>query len=88
MTAGQSAEGPLLHLKEHPEAFRLSPVAVTDRALDARWTVDEVADLEFVRAVYAALGDRLDVRWGEVLDLLARRPDLARLNAHVRQKTP
>ena len=41
-----------------------------------RWTVDEPADLEFARAVYAALGTG---EWGqrEVLDLLVRSPGLA-----------
>jgi spore coat polysaccharide biosynthesis protein SpsF (cytidylyltransferase family) len=46
---------------------------------DHRWTVDEPADLEFVREVYARLGDGpfgLD----EVLSLLSREPELREIN--------
>lgn len=47
-----------------------------------RWTVDEPVDLEFVRAVY----DRLFVEnptfsWLDVVNLLRRDPQLARINA-------
>ena len=46
-----------------------------------RWTVDEVADLDFVRAVYTKLGE--DFGMQDVLDLLERRPELAQINAHI-----
>jgi spore coat polysaccharide biosynthesis protein SpsF len=87
-TAPRDREHVTLYLKEHPEVFRLSPVEITDRGLDGRWTVDEPDDLAFVRAVVDALGGREDLHWREVLDLVERRPDLARINAHVRQRVP
>lgn len=43
-----------------------------------RWTVDYPEDLEFVRGVYAELGQ--DFRTADVLDLLKRRPELVRLD--------
>ncbi|MDA1349270.1 MAG: aminotransferase class III-fold pyridoxal phosphate-dependent enzyme [Chloroflexi bacterium] len=49
---------------------------------DHRWVVDEPADLEFVRRVYAELygGPESEFGMNEVLDLVARRPHLRRMN--------
>jgi spore coat polysaccharide biosynthesis protein SpsF (cytidylyltransferase family) len=44
-----------------------------------RWTIDEPADLEFVRGIYAEFGAARDFRIPDILDLLARRPELQRL---------
>jgi glutamate-1-semialdehyde aminotransferase/spore coat polysaccharide biosynthesis protein SpsF (cytidylyltransferase family) len=44
---------------------------------DYRWTVDNPADLEFVRKVYEAVGAERDFGFQEVFDLLKERPDLA-----------
>jgi spore coat polysaccharide biosynthesis protein SpsF (cytidylyltransferase family) len=44
-----------------------------------RWTIDEPADLEFVRRIYEALHRSLDFRMADILDLLARRPELQQL---------
>jgi glutamate-1-semialdehyde aminotransferase/spore coat polysaccharide biosynthesis protein SpsF (cytidylyltransferase family) len=41
-----------------------------------RWTVDHPADLEFVRAVYAAFAGKTDFRYREILELLKARPEL------------
>jgi glutamate-1-semialdehyde 2,1-aminomutase/spore coat polysaccharide biosynthesis protein SpsF len=46
-----------------------------------RWTVDEVSDLEFARAVYARFKPNEKFGWREVLGLLDRDPDLAQLNS-------
>ena len=46
-----------------------------------RWTVDEPADLEFVRAVYTELGEDFDMN--DVLALLERKPELVEINAHI-----
>jgi spore coat polysaccharide biosynthesis protein SpsF len=62
----------------HPERFRLVSVRGESDWSSLRWTVDEPADLEFVRAVYARLGDPAD--WRDVLALLEREPELAALN--------
>jgi spore coat polysaccharide biosynthesis protein SpsF len=86
--APREREHVTLHMKEHPETYRLSPVTVSTEGLDLRWTVDEPADLALVRAIYRELGGRIDAAWGEVLDLVRRRPDLRALNAHVSQRAP
>lgn len=45
-----------------------------------RWVVDEPEDLEFVRAVVGALGDRDDFETHELLQLLRDRPELMEIN--------
>jgi glutamate-1-semialdehyde 2,1-aminomutase/spore coat polysaccharide biosynthesis protein SpsF len=45
-----------------------------------RWTVDELRDLEFVRAIYERLGTREVFGWREVLALLDANPALGNLN--------
>lgn len=49
-----------------------------------RWCVDEQADLDFVRAVYEHLDDPL-AGWREVLRVVEEH-DLAKINAHVKQR--
>jgi spore coat polysaccharide biosynthesis protein SpsF (cytidylyltransferase family) len=70
-----------------PGRFRLANVAHARDLSALRWTVDTAADLEFVRAVYAALSPDGRRRFGmdEVLDLLAARPQLGGLNAGIRR---
>ncbi len=70
-------------LYRRPERFVLRNVPGPDRG-DARWTVDTPADLELVRAMYAALGE--DFTWEQALALYDSRPDIAALNAGVEQK--
>jgi spore coat polysaccharide biosynthesis protein SpsF len=62
----------------HPERFRLVSVRGDEDWSSLRWTVDEAADLEFVRAVYKRLGD--PPGWRSVLALLEREPKLAAIN--------
>jgi spore coat polysaccharide biosynthesis protein SpsF (cytidylyltransferase family) len=62
-------------------AFRLANVATEPSRAHLRWTVDERADLEFVRAVYARLGAGSHFGMEEVIELLAAEPELARINA-------
>lgn len=45
-----------------------------------RWTVDEPADLEFVREVFDAFAEKPFFGMGDVLALLEQRPELLRLN--------
>jgi spore coat polysaccharide biosynthesis protein SpsF len=52
-----------------------------------RWTVDTPEDLDLLREVVARLGGRMDVSWLEVLDLFAREPQLAQINASVQHKS-
>lgn len=65
-----------------PERFRVVHYKQSRDLSGLRWTVDEPADLEFVRRVYAALyRKKPDFGMHDVLDLLAREPHIAALNA-------
>ena len=68
-------------LWSRPERFRLGALVGERDLAHLRWTVDEPADLEFVRAVYGALHPlRPDFTTAEVLALVERRPELALVN--------
>ncbi len=72
------------YIFNNPDLFRIR-IARLDRDLShLRWTVDEPRDLEFVRAVYAYLGDT-DFRMRDILDLLDRHPELNRINAGIKR---
>ena len=74
-------------IRERPELFiRHDVVDPTDNS-DLRWTVDEAADLELVRQIYALGGmpERF-VPYAELIATVRRAPELFGLNAHVAQK--
>jgi spore coat polysaccharide biosynthesis protein SpsF (cytidylyltransferase family) len=47
-----------------------------------RWSIDEPADLEFIRRIYAAFDGSHKFRLPDILDLLSRRPELQRLQTN------
>jgi len=69
------------YIWHNASTFRLGNVATEPSRAHLRWTVDELADLEFVRAVYARLDAGSRFGMDEVLDLLSAEPELARMNA-------
>jgi spore coat polysaccharide biosynthesis protein SpsF len=76
------------YIYQHPQEFRLRPFRCDEDLSHHRWTLDTDDDWRLIEAIYQALGD--DTRLfttAEVLALLDERPELSRLNAHVRQKT-
>jgi glutamate-1-semialdehyde 2,1-aminomutase/spore coat polysaccharide biosynthesis protein SpsF len=48
-----------------------------------RWTVDEPADLEFIRAVYKAFRGKEFFRMQDVLDLIGQNPGLEKMNSDI-----
>lgn len=68
---------------KHPEWFRITNFTHTSDLSSLRWTVDYPEDLAFVRAVYEALYIGSPFSMQDVLDLLARRPELGRINTGV-----
>ena len=68
-----------------PERYAVGGLLFRPAAPDLRVTLDEAEDLRLLEAVVAELGDRAPA-WREVVALLRSRPDLAGINAHVRQK--
>jgi spore coat polysaccharide biosynthesis protein SpsF len=75
------------YIYQHPAEFTLVSVGEDVDYSSHRWTVDTAEDLEFVRAVYARLGDDDEFTWRDVLDLLVRHPELVELNRSVEQKS-
>lgn len=82
---GFDREHVLVHVFTRPERFVCVNVEADDRRQERlRLTVDYPADLEFVRAVYAALYDATpDFRLADIVELLARRPALLDINRGV-----
>lgn len=75
------------YIWKNPDKFKLANV-VNDVDLAAlRWTVDDSADLEFVRSVYTLMAERNATDFGmdDVLSLLSERPDLSDLNSGKRR---
>jgi len=68
------------YIWKHPDRFRLANVRHAEDLSALRWTVDEAADLDFVRAVWARLGGPRAFGMDEVLALLRREPALLEIN--------
>lgn len=74
-------------LYENPDRFSLIHLEADGDYGKYRWTVDEPVDLEVVRRIFAAFDGRDDFGWRDVLDLVRREPELARMNEAVEHKT-
>jgi len=75
-----------LYITKHPEQFHIGSLRTELDRSHMRWTVDEPEDLEFVRRVFEALYPQ-NPAFGskEVLQLLAAKPELTRINAKYRR---
>ncbi len=70
------------YIYTRPESFRIGHYRGQKDLSACRWTVDDSDDLEFVRAVYAELyGAKPSFAMHDVMALLERRPELAKINA-------
>jgi spore coat polysaccharide biosynthesis protein SpsF (cytidylyltransferase family) len=69
------------YIWKQPGLFRIGNVANDTDYSKLRWTVDEPADLEFVRHVYAHFGATVRFGMTEILDLLMNRPEIQAINA-------
>jgi glutamate-1-semialdehyde 2,1-aminomutase len=63
--------------------FRTLQLPHSENLSAARWTVDEPADFEVIRAVFEHFQPRRDFGWQEVLQLLRSRPELFAANRHL-----
>jgi len=52
-----------------------------------RWTVDTAEDLELLRRMFAALEDKNDFTWYDLLSLIQKHPELTEINAQVQHKS-
>jgi spore coat polysaccharide biosynthesis protein SpsF len=72
---------------ERPDLFELHAVRRPYDAADLRWTVDTDADLAMVRRLYDELGlAERDVPLADTIAYVRAHPEIAAMNAHVRQK--
>jgi spore coat polysaccharide biosynthesis protein SpsF len=74
-------------LREQPSLFRTRSVTHPEDNADLRWTVDEDADLEMIRAIYRELELATIARpYHDVVRWVRAHPAVAAINASVQQK--
>ncbi len=79
--SGTEREHVTQYLVRHPEIFTRGTLESAEDYSAMRWTVDERADLDFVREVYAALYPKNPAfSWRDVHSLLAAKPELSTIN--------
>ena len=69
-----------------PRGFKIALLNHLPDYGNLRWTVDTPEDLEFIRQLFARF-DNDDFGWQDILDLLEKEPELAKINAGVHHKT-
>lgn len=76
-----------MYMYQHPEEFSFFDVLNEEDLSGMRWTVDEEADFELARQVYASLynEDKIFLT-GDILRLVRERPELLEINRSVKQK--
>lgn len=74
------------YLYEKSGRFRTTSIDSGGSYGDLRWAVDSPEDLKFVRRVYELLAEKPNFGWQDVLELLAKYPELKAINANVSQK--
>ena len=75
-----------LRMYSEPSDLKLKPVTMTPNRHTWRWTVDTSEDLRFAREVFKRFGGRNDFSWRDVVELIEREPELARINGHLKVK--
>ena len=67
------------------EKFRIASVEndLASAYQHYRWTVDEAADLEFIRAVYKAFREKENFSMNDVLELIEKNPGLEKMNSDI-----
>jgi len=68
------------YIYKHPELFRLGIVMHSEDYSELRWTVDNQADLDFVRSVYANF-DSNHFGMTEILRFMEEHPEVSSINA-------
>jgi spore coat polysaccharide biosynthesis protein SpsF len=72
------------YLRNHPEIFRLVNISHTEDLSHLRWTVDEPQDMDFIRSVFAHMGDSC-FGMTDTLNLLRECPELSIKNAGIKR---
>lgn len=75
------------YMYQNPQKFRLGDVVLKEDLSSMRWTVDTSEDFSFVRKVIESLYPcKKYFTMNDILELLKKRPELKKLNIHVKQK--
>ena len=73
-----------IYIKNHPELFELQNYDCPLGNLNSeRWTLDEAADLDFIRAVYNHFDYSSDFSMSDVLTFLDANPEIREINAGI-----
>ena len=73
-----------MFIHAHPERFRIGSYENPINLSHLRWTVDEAEDFALVTAIYEALYPKNPAfTTADILDLLARRPELSNMNQRI-----
>jgi spore coat polysaccharide biosynthesis protein SpsF (cytidylyltransferase family) len=71
-------------VRNRPDRFRIGSIKQEVDLSSLRWTVDELEDLEFVRAVYEELyPSKQEFNTSDILALIERRPELRGINNNI-----
>lgn len=87
---GYHREHVTIFIREHPEIFVLQNVEAKGilRKPDFRLTVDTIEDMQLIRQIYSELYNGRDiVDMKEVIRLFERKPELAKINEYITQKS-
>ncbi|TWU15123.1 cytidylyltransferase domain-containing protein [Allorhodopirellula heiligendammensis] len=71
---------------QHPDRFVIDNITQSIDQSSMRWTLDEPTDFVFFQAVFRNFRRDEFITTDQVLGLLARQPELSRINATVKQK--
>ncbi|MBN1871045.1 MAG: glycosyltransferase family protein [Candidatus Omnitrophica bacterium] len=75
------------YMIKHPEIFRQKNVSNSADLSGKRWTLDRREDFEFIKAVIEGVySERLDFRMQDIVEFLARRPELEHINSNVKSQ--
>jgi spore coat polysaccharide biosynthesis protein SpsF len=84
LTSEREHVTPFLYTRR--DRFQLGNHKGSEDLSHQRWTVDEPEDFEFVKAIYENLYDKKPgFTMADILELLARRPELSKINQHLRR---
>lgn len=72
---------------ERPDIFKTAIVHADRDFSRYRWTLDTPDDLQLIRTIYSHFSNNVEFTWRDVVALMEKSPDLARMNAHVAQKS-
>lgn len=86
-TARHDREHVLPYLYELEGRFKVKILNYPQDYGSQRWTVDTPEDLELVRRIFRRMRGRPGFTWLDVIALLEKEPQLARINAAVQHKT-